>query len=105
MIFACASISNSLQASRLAAKAVQGATLTFQGVDDVHGGDCLSLGVLAVGDGIADDILEEDLQHATRLFVDQAGNALDTTTACKTTDGRLRDALDVVAQNLNYDQI
>ena len=38
----------------LAAEALEGTALTFQSVDDVHGGDGLSLGVLGVGDGVAD---------------------------------------------------
>jgi hypothetical protein len=33
--------------------------LAFQSIDDVHGSDGLSLGVLCVGDGIADDIFKE----------------------------------------------
>jgi hypothetical protein len=86
--------------SRLAAEAVQGATLTFEGIDDVHGRDRLALGMLGVGDGVADDVLEKDLEHAARLLVDQARDALDTATASQATDGGLGDALDVVAQHL-----
>ena len=55
----------------LAPESVEGTSLAFQGVHDVHGGDCLPLGVLAVGDGITDDVLQEDLQYATGLFVDE----------------------------------
>ena len=44
--------------------------------------------------------LEEDLQHTTGLFVDQARNTLDTTTTRETTDSGLGDTLDVVAQDL-----
>lgn len=29
---------------------------TFQGVDDVEGGDRLALGVLSVGDGVTDNV-------------------------------------------------
>ena len=78
----------------LAAKAVEGAALALEGVDDVEGGDGLALGVLGVGDGIADDVLQEDLEHAAALLVDQAADALDTATASQTADGRLGDALD-----------
>ena len=46
---------------RLAAEAVQSAALALERVDDVHGGDGLALGVLAVGDGIANHVLEEHL--------------------------------------------
>ncbi|KAI8491235.1 hypothetical protein Bbelb_308680 [Branchiostoma belcheri] len=54
----------------LATEAVQGATLAFESVDNVHGGDRLALGVLGVCDRIADDILEEDLENASGLLVD-----------------------------------
>lgn len=34
-------------------------------------------------------VLQEDLKNTTGLFVNQARDTLDTTTASKTTDGRL----------------
>jgi hypothetical protein len=83
----------------LAAEAVQGASLAFQGVDDVHGGDRLPLGVFRVRHSVTDHVLKEDFEHAAGLLVDEAGDALDTATASQTPDGRLRDALDVVAQH------
>jgi hypothetical protein len=89
-----------MQTDRLSAESVQRASLALERVDDVHGGDGLALGVLRVGDGVADDVLEEHLEHAAGLLVDQTGYALDSTSAGQTTDGRLRDALDVVTQYL-----
>ena len=89
-----------LTASSLTTEAVQGAALTLQSVDDVHGGHGLPLGVLGVGDGITDDVLEEHLQDTTGLFVDQAGDTLDTTTASQTADSGLGDTLDVITKNL-----
>lgn len=86
--------------ARLASETVQGATLTLQGVHDVHGGDGLPLGVLGVGDGVPDDVLEEHLQYTASLLVDQAGYALHSTAASETADGRLGDPLDVIAENL-----
>ena len=85
--------------NHLTAEAVQGTSLAFQGVDDVHGGDGLPLGVLGVGDGIADDVLEEHLQDTTGLLVDEAGDTLDTTTTSQTADGGLGDTLDVITQD------
>ena len=41
----------------LTAESVQSAALSLEGVDDVHGGDRLSLGVLRVGDGVTNDVL------------------------------------------------
>ncbi|RUS69490.1 hypothetical protein EGW08_022758 [Elysia chlorotica] len=50
----------------------EGAALTLQGVDDIHGGDGLALGMLGVGDSVTDYVLEEDLEDTTGLFVDEA---------------------------------
>jgi len=44
--------------------------------------------------------LQEDLQDATGLLIDQARDTLDTTTAGQAADGGLGDALDVVAEHL-----
>ena len=54
------------------AKAVQGAALTLEGVADVHGRDGLAASVLGVGDGVADDRLQEGLEDRAGLLVDQA---------------------------------
>ena len=83
----------------LTSETVQGAALTFQCVDDVHGGDGLALGVLGVGDSITDDVLEEDLEYTASLLVDETRDSLDSTTASQTTDCRLGDTLDVITQN------
>ena len=64
------------------------------------GSDGISAGVLGVGHGVTDHILEEVFEDAAGLFVDEDGNALDATMACKTTDSGLGDALDVVTQHL-----
>ena len=74
---------------QLAAEAVQGAALALERVHDIEGRDGLAARVLRVGDGIADDVLEEDLEDATGLLVDETADALNTTTACQTTDSGL----------------
>ena len=84
----------------LTTESIQSAALTFQRVDDVHGGDGLPLGVLRVRDGVPDDVLEENLQNTASLLVDQARDTLHSTSSCQTADGRLRDSLDVIAENL-----
>jgi hypothetical protein len=56
--------------------------------------------VLCVCDTVSDDVLEEDLEYPACLFVDETCDTLDATSACKTSDGGLRDALDVIAQDL-----
>ena len=85
----------------LTTKSVQGAALALQSIHHIHGGDSFPLGMLGVGDSITDDILQENLENATCLFVDQARDTLDTTTTCQTTDGRLGDALDVVTEHFS----
>ena len=86
--------------TRLSAESVQSAALAFQSVDDVHGGDGLSLGVLGVGDCITDDVLKEDLENTAGLLVDEARDALHTASSRQTSDSGLGDALDVITQNL-----
>jgi len=86
--------------SCLSAETVKGLALTLEGVDNVHGGDGLSAGVLGVGDGITDDVLKEDLEDTAGLLVDEAGDTLDTATTGETANGGLGDALDVVAKDL-----
>ena len=89
-----------MQRGRLSAEAVESAALALEGVHNIEGSHGLALGVLGVGDGIADDVLEEVAQHSAGLLVDQARDALDTSTARKAADGGLGDALDVVTEDL-----
>ncbi len=88
----------SLQA--LSAESVQGAALALEGIHHVHGSHSLSAGVLGVCDGVADDVLQEGLEHAARLLVDGAGDALDSAAASKAPNGGLCDTQDVVAKHL-----
>lgn len=55
--------------------------------------------MLRVGDGVADHVLQEHLQHTAGLLVDEAGDALHSSAPGQAADGGLGDALDVVAQN------
>ena len=75
-------------------------TLALERVHHVQRSHRLAASVLGVGDGVADDVLEEHLQHTTSLLVDEARDALHTATASQTADGGLGDALDVVAKDL-----
>merc|ERR1719220_1369255 len=86
--------------TELAPEAVEGAALPLEGVDHVHGGDGLPLGVLGVGDGVADHVLEEDLENAPGLLVDEAGDPLDAASPGEAADGGLGDTLDVVTEDL-----
>ena len=97
--------------------------MSLEGVDDVEGGDGLSLGVLGVGDCVSDDAFEEGLEDTAGFFVDHClwiglafcfatradeegrrltgRDTLDTATTGETTDGGLGYALDVVTENLS----
>ena len=44
--------------------------MSLEGVDDIEGGDGLSLGVLGVGDCVSDDAFEEGLEDTAGFFVD-----------------------------------
>ena len=83
----------------LTSEAVQGAALPLQRVNHVHGGHGLPLGVLGVGDGITDHVLQEHLQHTAGLLVDQTGDTLDSAAASQTADGGFGDSLDVITEN------
>jgi hypothetical protein len=87
-------------ADNLSSETVKGLSLTLQGVDDIHGGDSLTAGVLSVGNRVTDDVLKEDLEDTTGLFVDETGDTLDTTTTSETADSGLGDTLDVIAKDL-----
>ena len=84
---------------KLTSESVQGTSLPLEGIHDVHGSDCLPLGMLSVCHGITDDVLQENFENSTGLLVDEARDTLDTTTAGKTPNGRLRDTLDVITEN------
>ena len=84
----------------LSAETVEGLSLTLEGVDDIHSGDSLTAGMLGVGDRVTDDVLKEDLEDTTGLFVDETGDTLDTTTTGETADSGLGDTLDVVTKDL-----
>ena len=86
---------------RLTSEAVKSAALSLEGVDNVKSSHSLSASMLSVGDGITDDVLKEDLEDTTGLLVDETRDALDTTSASQSSDGRLGDALDVVSENLS----
>lgn len=54
----------------LTTETVQSASLSLECVDNVEGGDSLSLGVLSVCDGISDNTLQERLENTAGLLVD-----------------------------------
>ena len=91
----------SLRVLNLTPKPIEGASLALQSVDNIHGSDCLSLGVLGVGDGITDHVLQKYLENTASLFVDETGDTLHTTTTSQTTDCGFGDSLDVVTEDFS----
>ena len=75
--------------------------MSLESIDHIHRGDGLPLGVLSVGDSIANDIFQEYFQNTSGFFVDQARDTLDTTTTRETTDSWFGDSLDVVTEYLS----
>lgn len=66
-----------MKKTRLSTETIQSATLALESVDNIKGGDGLSLGVFSVGDGITNDTFEESLENTTGLFVDHCLDASD----------------------------
>ena len=83
----------------LTSETVQGAALSLERIDDVHGSDGLSASVLGVGHSVTDDVLKEDLQDSAGLLVNEAADALDTTSASQSANSGLGDSLDVVSED------
>ena len=54
----------------LTTETIKRATLSFECIDNVQAGDRLALGMFGVSDGVANNALEEGLEHATGLFID-----------------------------------
>ena len=85
---------------KLTSKTVEGLSLALEAVNDVYGGDSLSAGVLGVGDGVTDNVLQKHLEDSTGFLINQSGNTLHTTTTSQTANGGLRNSLDVITQYL-----
>ena len=74
-------------------ESVDGSALSLKGIDDIHGGDGFSSGVLSVGDGISDDSFQESLEDLSWVIIDEWWDSLDTTSSGESSDGGLGDTL------------
>ena len=83
----------------LTAESVQSSALPLERVHHVHGRHRLPPRVLCVRHGIADHVLEKDLEHPSRLLVNEAADPLRSASPRQPADRRLRDPLNVVAEN------
>lgn len=69
----------------ISAEAEEGAALSLEGIDHVEGHDRLAAGMLGVGGSVADDVLEEDLDHTAGLLKHEFRDTLDTPSTGQTT--------------------
>ena len=80
--------------SHSASESVEGSSLSLEGVDDIESSDGLSLGVLSVGDGVSDHVLEERSEDNSGLVVDEGADSLNSSSSGESSDGRLGDSHD-----------
>ena len=85
----------------LTTKSVQCSALSLQSVDDIHGSDSLSLCMFCVCDSIANDVLKENLENTSCLFVNETRDSLYSSTTSQSANCWFGDALDVVTKNLS----
>ena len=85
----------------LASESVESSALSFQSVDNIESSNSLPLSVLGVGNGISDNVLQENFEDASGLFVDQSGDSLDTTSSRQSSNGWLGDTLDVISKDFS----
>ena len=85
--------------------AVESLALTLERRHDVDRGDGLAVGVLGVGGGALDDLLDEVAEDTADLLVQETRDALDSATAGEALDGALRDTVGVVLEDLLDDTL
>ena len=90
---------------RSSTETVEGSALSLEGIDDIEGGDGLSLGVLGVGNGVLDNVLEELSEDNSGLVIDEGADSLDTTSSGESSDGWLGDTEDGVLDGLGGESL
>ena len=84
---------------------VECSSLSLQGINDIHGCDCSSLGVLCVCDRVSNDLLKELLQNTSCLLIDASVDSLDASSSGESSDGWLCDALQDIGILLLVDSL
>ena len=79
--------------------------MSLESVDDIEGGDGLSLGVFGVGNGVLDDVLEELSEDNSGLVIDEGADSLDTTSSGESSDSWLGDTEDGVLDGLGSESL
>ena len=90
---------------RSSTETVEGSALSLESIDDIEGGDGLSLGVLGVGNGVLDNVLEEASEDNSGLVIDEGADSLDTTSSGESSDGWLGDTEDGVLDGLGGESL
>ena len=70
-------------------KSIERFALSLEGIHHIHSSDCLPLGMVSVGDGIPQEIMQKVPQHVAGLVIHQSRDALNTATTSQTTNRRL----------------
>ena len=79
--------------------------MSLESIDDIEGGDGLSLGVFGVGNGVLDNVLEELSEDNSGLVVDEGADSLDTTSSGESSDSWLGDTEDGVLDGLGRESL
>ena len=90
---------------RSSTETVEGSALSLESIDDIEGGDGLSLGVLGVGNGVLDNVLEEASEDNSGLVIDEGADSLDSTSSGESSDGWLGDTEDGVLDGLGGESL
>ena len=90
---------------RSAAETVEGSSLSLESIDDIEGGDGLSLGVFGVGNGVLDNVLEELSEDNSGLVIDEGADSLHTTSSGESSDSWLGDTEDGVLDGLGGESL
>ena len=84
----------------LTSKTIEGTALAFESIDYIHCCYCLPLGMFRVRHRVSDDVLQEHLENASGLLVDESRDALHTTSASQSANCRFGNSLDVITEDL-----
>ena len=79
--------------------------MSLESIDDIEGGDGLSLGVFGVGNRVLDDVLEELSEDNSGLVIDEGADSLDTTSSGESSDSWLGDTKNGVLDGLGSESL
>merc|ERR1712012_1455813 len=85
---------------KLSPESIKSASLSLQCIDDIHCCNRLPLGMFSVGNGITDDIFQEDFQNSSGFLVNKSRDSFHSSSSCQSTDSWFCDTLDVISQHL-----